>query len=106
MNAPWSPEVLLRPAEDGQAPLPLGADGVARWVWESRFGAMLIEVIDGAVFVNGDRVLPHAPALTSGSMSASAPASAPASPLSPPSLRPAAAAASATAPSNHPRSSP
>lgn len=61
LNAPWSAEVLLRRAADGQAPLPLGADGVARWVWESRFGAMLIEVIDGAVFVNGDRVLPHAP---------------------------------------------
>ncbi|MBL8323499.1 MAG: hypothetical protein JNJ89_00935 [Rubrivivax sp.] len=59
MNAPWSPEVLLRLADDGQASLPLGADGVARWVWQSRFGAMLIEVIDGAVFVNGARVQPH-----------------------------------------------
>lgn len=62
MNAPWSPEVLLRPAEDGQAPLPLGADGVARWVWESRFGAMLIEVVAGEVYVNGQRVQPHADA--------------------------------------------
>lgn len=59
MNAPWSPEVLLPAAADGQAPLPLGTDGVARWVWESRFGAMLIEVIDGTVFVNGERVQPH-----------------------------------------------
>ncbi|MBL8343206.1 MAG: hypothetical protein JNL30_17200 [Rubrivivax sp.] len=73
MNAPWSPEVLLRPADDAQAPLPLGADGVARWVWQSRFGAMLIEVIDGAVFVNGDRVQPHV----------AAPAPAPALPLRP-----------------------
>jgi hypothetical protein len=28
---------------------------------ESRFGPMLIEVKDGAVFVNGQRVEPHVP---------------------------------------------
>jgi hypothetical protein len=57
------PEVLLRrddtaPAQ--QVPLPLSADGVARWVWESRWGAMLIEVAGERVFVNGQEVPPHA----------------------------------------------
>jgi hypothetical protein len=61
MNATALREVLLRRAEDPQQPLPLATDGVARWVWESRFGTMLIEVRDGAVFVNGARVVPHVP---------------------------------------------
>ena len=39
-----------------QAPLPLASEGVQRWVWESQFGAMLIEVIDDVPFVNGVRV--------------------------------------------------
>lgn len=53
------PEVLLLRAPPEQAALPLAADGVARWVWESRFGAMLIEVAGGDVFVNGQKVQPH-----------------------------------------------
>ena len=57
MNAPLFPEVLLRSSEDQQPPLPLSTDGVARWVWESRFGAMLIEVSGDSVFVNGQRVV-------------------------------------------------
>jgi hypothetical protein len=36
--------------------LPLSVDGVVRYVWHSRFGDMLIEAIDGQVFVNGDVV--------------------------------------------------
>lgn len=36
--------------------LPLAADGVVRYVWHGRFGDVLIEVIDGRVFVNGDAV--------------------------------------------------
>lgn len=39
-----------------QAPLPLASEGVQRWVWESQFGAMLIEIIDDVPFVNGVRV--------------------------------------------------
>ena len=39
-----------------QAPLPLASEGVHRWVWESQFGAMLIEVVDDVPFVNGVRV--------------------------------------------------
>jgi hypothetical protein len=33
---------------------------VQRHVWESRFGAMLIEVVDGVAYVNGQRVEPPA----------------------------------------------
>lgn len=60
MNAAVSAEVLLKRQDDGQAALPLAAAGVQRWVWESRYGAMLIEVIQGQIFVNGQRVVPHA----------------------------------------------
>ena len=58
MNAPLFPERLLRRAESAEGELPLAADGVQRLVWESRYGAMLIEVRDGQVFVNGERVEP------------------------------------------------
>ncbi len=54
------PEVLLRPHDDGQAALPLATEGVLRTVWHSRFGSMLIEVIGADIFVNGQRVVPHA----------------------------------------------
>lgn len=61
MNARASPEfeVLVGQADDAQAPLPLATDGVQRWVWQSRFGAMLIEVIGDDSFVNGERVARH-----------------------------------------------
>ena len=36
--------------------LPLATEGVLRYVWHGRFGDMLIEVQDGAVFVNGAEV--------------------------------------------------
>ena len=39
-----------------QAPLPPGSKVVQRWVWESQFGAMLIEVVDDVPYVNGVRV--------------------------------------------------
>ena len=59
MNAPLLPEVLLGidPPEEPQ--LPLACEGVQRYVWESRFGAILIEVKGGDVFVNGQPVEPH-----------------------------------------------
>ena len=50
-----APGELLEPS------LPLGSDGVRRWVWHSRHGEMLIEVIGKEAFVNGRRVEPHAP---------------------------------------------
>lgn len=54
-------DVVLSPNEPGEPSLPLGSDGVQRWVWHSRFGAVLIEVVDADVFVNGQRVQPYAP---------------------------------------------
>lgn len=56
MNAPLLPEVLVRRSTEPQADLPLAAEGVLRYVWESRFGPMLIEVRNGRAFVNGEAV--------------------------------------------------
>jgi hypothetical protein len=50
------PEVLLGDPDADQAPLPLAAEGVLRYVWQSAFGPMLIEVHDDTAFVNGRRV--------------------------------------------------
>lgn len=58
MNAPLRPEILVRIAQTPQMDLPLAADGVLRYVWESRYGPMLIEVRDGKAFVNGEVVEP------------------------------------------------
>jgi hypothetical protein len=63
MNAPASaarPEILLGSAEPDQLPLELAADGVLRYVWQSAFGPMLIEVREGRAFVNGEQVTPVA----------------------------------------------
>lgn len=56
MNARLLPEILVLSADNAQAELPLAAEGVLRYVWESRFGSMLIEVKEGRVFVNGGLV--------------------------------------------------
>ena len=56
MNPPI-PEVILRPPT-AQDEIPLAADGVYRVVWESNFGDILIEVVDGIAFVNGSSVEP------------------------------------------------
>lgn len=58
MNAPLRPDIFIRPQPSPQLDLPLAADGVQRQVWESRFGAMLLEVRNGQVFVNGCLVEP------------------------------------------------
>jgi hypothetical protein len=58
MNAPLLPEVLLGVDVFDEPQLPLAAEGVQRYVWESRFGAMLIEVQEGVAYVNGQRVDP------------------------------------------------
>ena len=63
MNAPLLPEILARRGETRQADLPLAAEGVLRYVWESRYGAMLIEVMDGRTYVNGQLVEPLQPSL-------------------------------------------
>jgi len=61
MNAPLLPEILRLRDDSPQAPLPLATEGVLRYVWESRFGPMLIEVVDQVAFVNGNRVDPAPP---------------------------------------------
>jgi hypothetical protein len=53
------PEVLLRSNVDDRVALPLASEGVLRYVWESRYGTILIEVAGEDVFVNGQRVEPH-----------------------------------------------
>lgn len=55
MNAPVFPEVLLRVNDSGDE-LPLATAGVLRYVWESRHGEILIEVVGDEIFVNGSRV--------------------------------------------------
>ena len=59
MNAPLLPEVLLQTADEGQAALPLATEGVLRYVWNGRYGSILIEVIGEEIFVNGKRVERH-----------------------------------------------
>jgi len=63
MNAALLPEVLLGvdPFEEPQ--LPFATEGVQRYVWDGRFGAMLIEVKQGSAYVNGQRVEPFASAV-------------------------------------------
>jgi len=58
MNAPnlLLPEVPLGAQPTDQPSLDLASEGVQRYVWQSAFGAMLIEVRDGIAFVNGARV--------------------------------------------------
>jgi hypothetical protein len=50
------PEVLLGAQPTDQPNLDLASEGVQRYVWHSAYGAMLIEVLDGAAYVNGKRV--------------------------------------------------
>lgn len=57
MNAPLHPEVLVGPQRDDEPALPLASEGIQRYVWNGTFGPILIEVHDGAAFVNGERVL-------------------------------------------------
>jgi hypothetical protein len=53
-------DVVVGQTDDTQPSLPLSSDGVLRWVWQSKFGAILIEVVGPDVFINGQRVEPHA----------------------------------------------
>jgi len=47
------PEILVGEHDRDQLALSLAAEGVVRYVWQSAFGPILIEVRDGAAFVNG-----------------------------------------------------
>ena len=60
MKPPVFPEVLLRRPGTPQE-LPLASEGVQRYLWESRFGPILIEVTADGMFVNGGRVEPFLP---------------------------------------------
>ena len=55
-NLPLMPEVLVGAHPVDQPSLDLASEGVLRYVWQSAYGAMLIEVRDGSAFVNGARV--------------------------------------------------
>ena len=55
MNAPLLPEVLMPPpAVDPRAST---VESPPPTIWQSAFGPILIEVRDGAAYVNGKRVL-------------------------------------------------
>lgn len=56
MNAPLLPQIVLSSDASPQSDLELATEGVLRYVWRSAFGDMLIEVIDGVSYVNGERV--------------------------------------------------
>ena len=49
-------EVHVGQTRGDQVELPLAAEGVLRYVWDSRFGPMLIEVKEGRAYVNGQAV--------------------------------------------------
>ncbi len=53
---PLLPEVQVGPQHADLLRLDLASQGVHRHVWHGAYGAMLIEVHDGAAFVNGARV--------------------------------------------------
>lgn len=50
------PEMHIRQEASAQEDLPLAADGVLRYIWEGRFGPMLIDVMEGRAFMNGELV--------------------------------------------------
>ncbi len=59
VRAPAPARPLARTADE---PAPRRVEPPAtHWVWDSRFGRIVIEVRGGDVFVNGDRVEPHVP---------------------------------------------
>lgn len=62
MNAPLIQEVLALRDTSLQIDLPLATEGVLRYVWEGKFGPMLIEVRDGQAYVNGKAVEAAGPA--------------------------------------------
>ena len=61
VNTAVFPEIRPNATDDVQSLLPLATEGVLRYVWESKFGLMLIEVMDGKTFVNGELVEPALP---------------------------------------------
>lgn len=58
MNTAVFPEIRPNVTATHQSLLPLATEAVLRYLWESQFGPILIEVVDGAIFVNGKAVEP------------------------------------------------
>jgi hypothetical protein len=56
-SLPWSSTTPLQ----GIAAFDTSDRAAQQWIWHSRFGTIVIEVRGRDVFVNGDRVAPHAP---------------------------------------------
>lgn len=56
-SLPWSSTTPLQ----GIAAFNASDRAAEQWIWHSRFGTIVIEVRGRDVFVNGDRVAPHAP---------------------------------------------
>jgi len=50
------PEIRVGAVDRDQVPLELASDGILRYVWQGKFGPMLIEVLGGVAYVNGARV--------------------------------------------------
>ena len=51
-------EVISHREATPQGELPLATEGTLRYVCQSKFGDMLIEVVDGHTFVNSELVRP------------------------------------------------
>jgi hypothetical protein len=62
MDAPLLPEVFARRGASPQTDLPLSTEGLLRYVWEGKFGSMLVEVRQGRAYVNGQAVESGEPA--------------------------------------------
>ena len=58
MNGPVAPEALASRDVRLQTDPPLAVDGALHYLWESRFGTMLIEVRAGRTYVNAQPVEP------------------------------------------------
>lgn len=61
MNTAVFVEVRPNVMATHQSLLPLATEGVLRYVWESKFGSILIEVVADEIFVNGKLVEPANP---------------------------------------------
>ena len=66
MSLPGLPHAPPDGPADAQASLPLASEGVSRWVWQGRFGPILIEVDGDRVLVNGMPVEPYRAAVSPG----------------------------------------